>query len=306
MRVGIVSTNAVQKSIAIELLEPLVGQITSYDLSHAKSGELEATTVHFLIVDLGDPALHTCDEVMELVATTDICLLHEKDLFKMSTEERIAWRNKTIEAFITARPDLEADLSSKKDEADNKHVPDIWIIGSSAGGPQALKEMLTELPSLPIAIFIAQHISEAAYGQILNRVRDVAPNWNVHSAADGMVVEKGAIYMIPRDSTVEVKGGAIRLKTSTPRELQFNPNIDSLIRSVFATHNRLGVVILSGMGMDGSAGIRGIKGKAKLILAQEEISCGAKGMPDAARKTGAVNLSATPAELGRHLVKLYI
>lgn len=305
MRVGIVSTNEVQKSLVMELLQPLVGPMTSYDLSHARSGELEATTVHFLIVDMSDPALHNCTEVIELVAETDICLLHEKDLYSMTQEERLAWRNRTIEVLKSARPDLAGDLEQKKDEADNKHVPDIWIIGSSAGGPQALKEMLSNLPALPIAIFVAQHISESAYGQVLLRVRDIAREWTVESAEDGMQVSAKSIYLIPRDQTVEVRRGVIHLKPYVVQDLSFNPCIDAVIRSVYASHSRLGVIILSGMGMDGSAGIRGIKGKAKMIMAQDQATSGAKGMPDSARATGAVNLSAPPVELGRHLARLY-
>lgn len=305
MRVGIVSTNEVQKSLIIELLQPLVGPMRSYDLTHAKNGELEATNVHFLIVDMSDPALLDCQEVMDMVAENEICLMHEKDLFSMTLEQRVAWRNRTIDLIKTARPDLAEDLLQKKDEADNKHVPDIWIIGSSAGGPQALKEMLTNLPALPISIFIAQHISESAYGQVLLRVKQIAQHWSVVSAADGLQVTPGSIYLIPRDRTIEVRHGVIQLKPYAVQDLSFNPCIDAVIRSVYASHSRIGVMILSGMGLDGAAGIRAIKGKAKMIMAQDHESSGAKGMPDSARATGAVNLSATPVELARELTKLY-
>jgi chemotaxis response regulator CheB len=60
------------------------------------------------------------------------------------------------------------------------------------------------------------------------------------------------------------------------------------------------------MGFDGSAGIRSMKGKARMIMAQDHESCGAKSMPDSARLTGAIQLSANPSVLATELAGLYL
>ncbi|MGF6282044.1 chemosensory pili system protein ChpB (putative protein-glutamate methylesterase) [Pseudomonas frederiksbergensis] len=307
MRVGIVSTNEVQKALFTQLLSPLVGPLKEYDLTSIRNGTLHTTDAHILIIDMSDPAIVGCSDVMEMMGRDEpICLMHEKDLFAMSQADRISWRNRTVEEIRKSLPDLTSELDSKKDEADNKHVPDAWIIGSSAGGPQALREFFTVLPVLPITIFVAQHISENAFGQMLDRLVDVAKGWEVQVAADGAKVKPNTVFLIPRDKTVDIRGGIIELKQHITTDLSFNPSIDAVIRSIFACHpGRIGVIIFSGMGFDGSAGIRAVKGRAKMIMAQDQASCGAKGMPDSARLTGAVQISAEPAALASELKNMY-
>lgn len=307
MRVGIVSTNDVQKSLITGLLSPLVGTIKEYDLTNIANGELHTTNVHILIIDMSDPAIIDCADVLEMLGRNEpVCLMHEKDLYSMSQADRIVWRNRTLDEMRKALPDLAGDFEERLDEADNKNVPDAWIIGSSAGGPQALKEFFSALPPLPITFFVAQHISQSAYEQMLSRLKEHAKSWDVHSATDGAKVSPNTVFLVPRDKTVEIRGGVIELKHYVTPELSFNPSIDGVIRSISNCHpGRMGVIIMSGMGFDGSAGIRGMKGKAKMIMAQDHESCGAKSMPDSARSTGAVQLSAKPADLAIELASLY-
>lgn len=308
MRVGLVSTNDIQKSLISGLLTPLVGVIKEYDLADIATGELHSTNVHILIIDMSDPAIIDCADVLEMLGRNEpVCLMHEKDLYSMNQAERISWRNRTLEEMRRALPDLAGDFEDRLDEADNRNVPDAWIIGSSAGGPQALKEFFSVLPSLPITIFVAQHISENAYEQMLTRLKDQAKTWAVQSATDGAKVNPNTVFLVPRDKTVEIRGGVIELKQFVTPELSFNPSIDGVIRSISACHpGRIGVIIMSGMGFDGSAGIRSMKGKARMIMAQDHESCGAKSMPDSARLTGAIQLSANPSVLATELAGLYL
>lgn len=305
MRIGIVTTNEVQKALFVELLSPLVGELKHYGVLQAKAGELQNSNVDLLIVDLSDPSIIDCPEVSEALEKEDpICLMHERELYAMSPAERMAWRNTTLEAIKTALPAAAEELNNRRDEADNKNVPDIWIIGASSGGPHALKEFFNELPPLPISIMIAQHMSEDGYAHLLGRVRNIANGWSVNSAETGMRIAPNTVYLVPRARTVEVSNGMIVLQNS-PNTATFNPCIDNVIRSVFQCHPRVGVIILSGMGGDGSAGIRAIKGRAKLIMAQDHESSGVKSMPDSARNTGAVQYSAPPAALASKLTALY-
>lgn len=306
MRIGIVSTNEVQKALFTELLSPLVGELTSYDISHAKNGDLEISNVHILLVDMNDPNVVDCEEVMEALGREEpICLVHDKDLYAMQPRDRISWRNRTIEEIKKALPDLASELDDKKDEADNKNVPDVWVIGASSGGPKALREFFADLPRMPISIFVAQHMSEVGYSQMLARLKDVASRWSVHSAETGMKIKPNSVYLVPRDNTIEISSGVITLQPYSAQSVSFNPCIDAVIRSIYECHPQVGVIILSGMGMDGSGGIRTIKGKAKMIMAQDHESSGAKSMPDSARNTGSVQFSAPPEGLARKLAQVY-
>lgn len=308
MKVGIISTNEVQKALACELLSGVFGSISSYDLTHARNGVLLSGSLDLLIIDLNDSAVIESDEVMNLIGLDHpVCLLHEKDLSSLGSEDRIAWRNRTVNEIHNALPDLAGDVQSQVMRAavDDRASPDVWVIGSSTGGPTALRELFTALPLLPITIFVAQHISSDAFGQMLTRIRDIATKWSVQVAENNAKVVAGTVYMVPRDMTVEIKDGVIILQPYPAQALSFNPCIDAVIRSMFASEQQVGVIIMSGMGNDGSAGIRAIKGKAKMILAQDHDSCGAKSMPDSARDTGAVDMSLPPAGIAHQLASLY-
>lgn len=306
MRIGIVSTNEIQKALFSELLSPLVGELIMYDISHAESGDLEISNAHILLLDMHDQNVVDCEEVMDALGREEpICLVHDKDLYSMQPRERISWRNRTIEEIKKALPDLANELDEKKEVADNKNVPDVWIIGASSGGPQALRQFFADLPRMPISIFVAQHMTEVGYGQMLARLKDVAPGWNVQSAETGMKIKPNSVYLVPRDNTVHIAAGAITLQAYSAQSVSFNPCIDAVIRTLHECHPQIGVIIMSGMGMDGSGGIRTIKGKAKMIMAQDAESSGAKSMPDSARNTGAVQFSSNPEGLARKLAQIY-
>ncbi|MNN51105.1 Chemotaxis response regulator protein-glutamate methylesterase of group 3 operon [compost metagenome] len=124
------------------------------------------------------------------------------------------------------------------------------------------------------------------------------------AAEHGAKLKAGTIFVVPRDTTVEVRSGVIQLRPVKPNT--YSPSINSVIRSVFSSiAGKLGVIILTGMGDDGASGIRDLKGKAKIVMAQDAESSQARSMPDAARETGAVSFSGKPAELARHMYRMY-
>lgn len=305
MKVGIITSNEVQLAVFSELLAPLVGQIKHIDIAQAQAGDIERCILDILVVDMNDPGVVDCPEVIAAICREDpICLLHDKELHTMSPMAKQAWRNKALEEIKKAVPEAAKTLDELRDQADNKNVPDVWIIGSSSGGPQALKQLFAELPPLPISILVAQHMSEDGYGQLLDRVSSLAKGWEVNSAENGMRILPRTVYLVPRDNTIEINGGVISLLPSSTN-VSFNPSIDTVIRSVSQCHQKIGVIILSGMGTDGSGGIRAIKGKAVMIMAQDHGSSGAKSMPDSARNTGAVQYSAPPGQLAKRLEEMY-
>lgn len=115
MRVGVVSTDEVQKALFTELLAPLVGDLIMYDVSHAKDGDLEISNAHILLIDMADSNVVECEEVMEALGREEpICLVHDKNLYAMAQRDRISWRNRTIEEIKLALPDLANELDEKR------------------------------------------------------------------------------------------------------------------------------------------------------------------------------------------------
>lgn len=305
MRVGLVSTSNVQVALIKEVLSPIVGEITVYDLSHAESGDLAATSVHALIVDFSDSGILASEDVLEMVSREEpVCVLNERELYTMSPPERQAWCNKLVEELKKSLPDLADGLETNKAEIDSRSANDTWVIGCSSGGPKAIRDFLADLPALPVSIFLVQHLTESAFNTYVHRVSECTTSWEVVPAENGAKVCAGTIFVVPRDQTVEIRGGTIQLRPVKPNT--YSPSINTVVRSVYSSiPGKLGVIILTGMGDDGASAIRDLKGKVKVVMAQDAESSQARSMPDAARETGGVSFSGKPSDLARQMSGMY-
>jgi hypothetical protein len=185
---------------------------------------------------MSDPAIIDCADVLEMLGRNEpVCLMHEKDLYSMNQLNafpgEIGRSRKCEEPFRIWPGTLKTVWMKLTTECSGRM--DYRI---ECRQPAALKEFFSVLPSLPITIFVAQHISENAYEQMLTRLKDQAKTWAVQSATDGAKVNPNTVFLVPRDKTVEIRGGVIELKQFVTPELSFNPSIDGVIRSISACH----------------------------------------------------------------------
>src|SRR5215211_5532331 len=106
---------------------------------------------------------------------------------------------------------------------------DLIVIGASAGGVQALSELLQDVsPNIPAAILIVVHTSPTSPGilpQILDRVGPLP----VAPARHGGSINPGHVYVAPPDHHLLVKSGELALSRG-PRENGFRPAVDPLFR----------------------------------------------------------------------------
>jgi two-component system CheB/CheR fusion protein len=160
-------------------------------------------------------------------------------------------------------------------------------IGASAGGITALEALLPLLKGDGgIAYVIVQHLDpshESALISLLNRATEMP----VGGAADGMPIERDRIYVIPRNSTLTISDDHLHLGPASETPGPRTP-IDSFFLSLAeAKGENAACVILSGTGSDGTIGLRAIKEKGGLTVAQE----GAEydGMMRSALRTGMVD-----------------
>ena len=136
---------------------------------------------------------------------------------------------------------------------------DIIVIGSSAGGVEALQAIVGGLPSdLPAAVLIAAHRG-AESPNMLPAILDRAGPLKSVMPRNGTPIEPRAIYIAPPDHHMLVKGRALALSKG-PKENRSRPAIDPLFRSAAAAFGpRVIGVVLSGMLDDGTAGLYAIK-----------------------------------------------
>lgn len=168
-----------------------------------------------------------------------------------------------------------------------RSATEVVAIAASTGGPRALVELIPGLSAhCEAGVVIAQHMPPGFTAGLARRL-DQLSHLPVREAQSGEPLLAGQVYIAPggRHLTVQAEGGGARLHLSdAPPEHGVRPAADPLFRSVskaFATR-ALGVV-LTGMGRDGSAGLRELLSAGGRGLVQDRSSSAVYGMPGQAR-----------------------
>ena len=165
---------------------------------------------------------------------------------------------------------------------------DIIVIGASAGGVEAVRELVASLPSdLQAAIFIVIHISPHTTSflpEILNRVQKQHNGEFLRAAhpQNGELIQRGRIYIAPPDYHMLIKPGYIRL-VQGPHENGTRPAVDPLFRTAAKAYKRRVVgVVLTGMLDDGTAGLIDVKEFGGVAVVQDPNDAQYEGMPRSA------------------------
>jgi two-component system chemotaxis response regulator CheB len=166
---------------------------------------------------------------------------------------------------------------------------DVVVIGGSAGGHAALRQLLARLPAdLPAAVLAVLHLAPGANSALADILaKDSA--LPVVSADDGVVMERGRVYVAVPDRHLIVGKGDVLSLSRGPRENRVRPAVDALFRATarWCGTRAIGVV-LSGSLDDGAAGLAAIVQCGGVALVQEPQEARFPGMPGAA-------LAAVPA-----------
>ena len=176
-------------------------------------------------------------------------------------------------------------------------------IGASAGGLEALQQLLTYLPSnTGMAFVIIQHLAPD-HKSLLSEILGKYTVMPVIEAKNGMRVEKNHIYMIPPKYNIEIESDTLRLDEYD--HTRINHPIDVFFRSLaVAYENRAIAVILSGTGSDGTNGIKTVKEANGLIIVQSPESAKFDGMPRNAISTGLVDMIRNPENIAREMAHI--
>jgi len=175
-------------------------------------------------------------------------------------------------------------------------------IGCSAGGLEALEKFLTHLPTDgAMALVVIQHLApdhDSTLPELLRRFTSL----EVIAAADGMVVQPGWVYVIPPNKDLSLLHGRLRLlEPVAPRGLRLP--IDFFLRALAEDQGERAIgVILSGMGSDGVFGLRAIREKNGLTLAQDPASAQSDSMPRSAIEAGVVEIVGPPESLPGRII----
>ena len=170
-------------------------------------------------------------------------------------------------------------------------------IGASAGGLEALEQFLGRVPAgSGMAFVIVQHLDPTHKG-IMPELLQRATGMKVLQVKDRTKVRPDCVYVIPPNKDMSILHGVLHLlEPAGARGLRLP--IDFFLRSLAQDRQEHSVgVILSGMGSDGTLGLRAIKEKAGLVLVQDPATAKFDGMPRSAVEAGLADIVAPVEEL---------
>jgi two-component system chemotaxis response regulator CheB len=182
-------------------------------------------------------------------------------------------------------------------------------IGVSTGGPAALAQMLPKFSGdLGVPLLIVQHMPPV-FTQSLALSLDAKCALKVQEAADGMPILPNVALIAPGGKQMKVAAGPepgrkiVRI-TNDPPENNCRPSVDYLFRSL-AEHykEQITAVIMTGMGSDGTAGLKFLKSQGAAIIAQDEATCVVYGMPREPTEAGIVDVVAPLSTLATEICR---
>lgn len=168
--------------------------------------------------------------------------------------------------------------------------PRVIGIGASTGGPAALQRVFSDIPAqLPVPIVVVQHIARGFVDGLASWLDAVTP-LRVRVATHGETLQAGTAYIGPDDRQLAItRRGTVDLSNRTPVG-GFLPSCNVLFSSLSESYGPTALgVIMTGMGQDGTDGLRLLRDAGGLVLAQDEETSVVFGMPAAAASAGLVH-----------------
>ncbi|MBO4374027.1 MAG: chemotaxis-specific protein-glutamate methyltransferase CheB [Lachnospiraceae bacterium] len=167
-------------------------------------------------------------------------------------------------------------------------------IASSTGGPKALHTLIPMLPAkLNAPVVIVQHMPMGFTKSLSERLNELS-SLSVKEAEEGDMLEKGHVYIAPGDKHLKVAKSGSRTRiyfSNEPKREGVRPCANYMYETIADTaYSEVCCVVLTGMGSDGTVGIKElIRSKSLHIIAQDEATCAVYGMPRAIANSGLVN-----------------
>nr|WP_228035557.1 chemotaxis protein CheB [Oculatella sp. LEGE 06141] len=181
---------------------------------------------------------------------------------------------------------------------------DIVAIATSAGGLQALSQLLANLPAtFPVPVVVVQHL-EPSRRSLLDVILDRVTGLLVKQAENGEQLQPGTVYIAPSNYHLLVNLDRTLTLDQTVAVNFVRPSADILFRSVASSYGKRAIaVVLTGTGSDGAEGIRAIKANQGIVIAQDE-TAEFFGMPNAAIRTQNVDFVLSLIQIASALTQL--
>lgn len=178
-------------------------------------------------------------------------------------------------------------------------VNNVWVMGASIGGPEAVREFLAELPKdCPALFLLAQHMGPE-FVDIMAQQLARAIQLTVRTPTHGERVAHGDIVIVPTTHRLRVnKQGVVLLEALPGSDHGNRPSIDQVLNDVAdAFGSKAGVIVFSGMAEDAAEGSRYLAGIGGRVYVQDPDTCVISSMVDGVIETGVVTFAGSPKAL---------
>ncbi len=231
-------------------------------------------------------------EVSELNRLTPLILEKVKMAAKAKIQKRTGPRKKEGNSNrLTSKFNLES----------------LILLGSSTGGTEAIRDILTKMPNEIPPILIVQHIPAVFSLAFAKRMNELCP-FEVKEAEDGDEVKKNRVLVAPGGTQMrmEYRAGRAFVKITDDEPVnRFKPSVDYMfLNSLNHLYGHTMAVILTGMGKDGAKGMLELRKKGVKTIAQNEDTCVVFGMPKEAINIGAAEFIEPLDDIAERLVQL--
>ena len=225
-------------------------------------------------------------------------------LRQQSVSEPIAKLDEPVSQDAPPENNLLNDIASA--EKPTEAAINIWVLGASLGGPQAVRQFLAAIePDLPVAFILAQHIGANHISLLAEQLDRITP-FKVSTGRTGHLLKHHEVVLAPADKSLSITDDGYIALSPAPENAIYSPSIDNVMSAVAQQYQHMaGTIIFSGMGDDGARGCVDIANQGGVVWAQDVASCVISSMPDQARKTNAVTYSADPQALAERLYRYY-
>ncbi|MGV6853174.1 MAG: chemotaxis protein CheB [bacterium] len=269
-------------------------------------------SVNALIVNLDMPLVREIERVIDFIERFDGVVIFNEAPYasKLDGADFARWQRHLKAKLLGAisnnpLPPIMSGLAQQDNIAAHSDM-DVWILGASIGGPEAVRAFLGSIYNdLPILFILVQHMGEE-FLQVLVRQLDQESLFKAILAEDDMPIESGTVLVVPAGKRISIgQDNRVHLD-ALPEGTTYSPCIDLTMEDLAKRYGkRLNAIIFSGMANDSREGVKAVIKQKGQLWVQTPETCVVSTMVDGAKETGNVSYSGTPEELANHLQEHY-
>jgi two-component system CheB/CheR fusion protein len=180
----------------------------------------------------------------------------------------------------------------------------VVCIGASAGGLEPIQSFFEHIPTDPGMAFVVVTHMDPRHGSLMPELIQTRTSMPVLQVKGGTAVEPDHVYVIPPDRDMSISRGVLQLASPAPQTHGPYLPINTFLRSLSEDMKEYGIaVILSGMGTDGTLGVKAIKSEMGMVMVQDPETAEYSSMPVSAIQTGLADYILPPAQMAEYLME---